>query len=279
MASRGRKYSVDAGTGAIHTAGEGRLAQLVEHLVYTERVGGSRPSPPTTLCVATTPRLASFRRGLAVLLAMLAVSLVAPAARAQQSPMKFRVARMDSASCGAKCPRVVVAEGVIEEGTPLEFIDFMRTAVYSSGLRSVVFLNSPGGNVVASMELGMAFRQLHVAAVVAGFGNDGSESGPVAGECASACVYAFMGAVRRVAPPVSRVALHKMSVTLSGEGADTGVYRRFADPQMVALLSHYASRMGVSPDLVRTAEGLLPDHILILSSKAIARWRLAVPRL
>ena len=257
----------------------GRLAQLEEHLAYTERVGGSRPSLPTTLCVARTPRLASFHRGLAVLLAMLAVSLVAPAARAQQSPMKFRVARMDSASCGAKCPRVVVAEGVIEEGTPLEFIDFMRTAAYASGLRSVVFLDSPGGNVVASMELGMAFRQLHVAAVIAGFGNDGAESGPVAGECASACVYAFMGAVRRVAPPVSKLALHKMSVTLSGEGADTGVYRRFADPQMVALLSHYASRMGVSPDLVRTAEGLLPDHILILSSKAIARWRLAVPRL
>ena len=25
----------------------GRLAQLVEHLVYTEEVGGSTPSPPT----------------------------------------------------------------------------------------------------------------------------------------------------------------------------------------------------------------------------------------
>jgi hypothetical protein len=30
-------------------AGQGRLAQLVEHLVYTERVGGSSPSPPTML--------------------------------------------------------------------------------------------------------------------------------------------------------------------------------------------------------------------------------------
>ena len=29
--------------------GRGRLAQLVEHLVYTERVGGSSPSPPTTV--------------------------------------------------------------------------------------------------------------------------------------------------------------------------------------------------------------------------------------
>ncbi len=27
----------------------GRLAQLVEHLVYTERVGGSSPSSPTSI--------------------------------------------------------------------------------------------------------------------------------------------------------------------------------------------------------------------------------------
>src|SRR5438270_3128686 len=30
-----------------HVRPHGRLAQLVEHLVYTERVGGSNPSPPT----------------------------------------------------------------------------------------------------------------------------------------------------------------------------------------------------------------------------------------
>jgi hypothetical protein len=29
--------------------GLGRLAQLVEHLAYTENVGGSSPSPPTSL--------------------------------------------------------------------------------------------------------------------------------------------------------------------------------------------------------------------------------------
>ena len=32
--------------------GHGRLAQLVEHLVYTERVGGSSPSPPTIFLFA-----------------------------------------------------------------------------------------------------------------------------------------------------------------------------------------------------------------------------------
>ena len=125
----------------------------------------------------------------------------------------------------------------------------------------------------------MAFRQLRVAAVVAGFASSGATSGPIAGECASACVYAFMGAVRRVAPPVSHVALHRMSVTLSGENGDAGVYRRFADPHMVALLSRYAERMGVSSEVVRAAESLPPDHIRILSAADIARWRLAVSRL
>src|SRR5215470_16730954 len=32
----------------------GRLAQLVEHLVYTERVGGSSPSPPTSFAPETS---------------------------------------------------------------------------------------------------------------------------------------------------------------------------------------------------------------------------------
>src|SRR3954454_13243177 len=42
------------------TAIRGRLAQLVEHLVYTERVGGSSPSPPTS--VVTPPNAASAPR-------------------------------------------------------------------------------------------------------------------------------------------------------------------------------------------------------------------------
>ncbi len=186
---------------------------------------------------------------------------------------------MDSASCGYKCPEVVVADGVIEQDTPLAFIEFAKTAALSQNVRSVVFLNSPGGNVVASMELGVAFRSLHFAAVIAGFASNGAVSGPVAGECASACVYAFMGAVKRVAPVSSRVALHRMSVVLPDQSVGGGAYRRFADPQMVALLARYASRMGVNPALVMTAESLQPDHIRTLSPREIARWRLAASRL
>ena len=37
----------DGHSGTAPRSASGRLAQLVEHLVYTERVGGSSPSPPT----------------------------------------------------------------------------------------------------------------------------------------------------------------------------------------------------------------------------------------
>jgi hypothetical protein len=252
---------------------------LVEHLVYTERVGGSSPSPPTGRRPARVRGRLLSVPGLVAFLAALAFSLIEAPAQAQQSPMRFRVARMDSPSCGYKCPEVVVADGVIEQDTPLAFIEFARSAALSQNLHSVVFLNSPGGNVVASMELGAAFRSLHFAAVVAGFASNGAVSGPTAGECASACVYAFMGAVKRVAPSASRVALHRMSVVLPDMSMQGGAYRRFADPQMVALLARYASRMGVNPALVWTAESLPPDHIRTLSPQEIARWRLAASRL
>ncbi len=42
------------GTGSSAHDPGGRLAQLVERLVYTENVGGSSPSSPTTLCGSST---------------------------------------------------------------------------------------------------------------------------------------------------------------------------------------------------------------------------------
>ena len=274
LASPGRLYRVRRR----ERIWRGRLAQLVEHLVYTERVGGSRPSPPTT-----RKRGIAFGRSfrlllLAGVLTALTLPLALRDARAEQPPMNFRIAKMDSPGCGAKCPEVVVADGVIEPETPLAFLDFAKTATLSHALRGVVFLNSPGGNVVASMELGAVFRRLRLAAIVAGFAASGDLSGPVAGECVSACVYALMGATRRVAPPSSRIALHRMSVTLADASGSGIAARRFADARLVALVARYASRMGVSPALVWSAESLPPDHIHLLTPQEIAHWRLASTR-
>ena len=170
--------------------------------------------------------------------------------------MTFRSVNLDSNDCGANCPQVIVADGVIEAETPQAFVDFAKQASQSQRLRSVIFMNSPGGNVVASMELGAAFRRLRAAVVVAGFASVGARSGPVAGQCLSACVYALMGATQRVAPPESRIGLHRMSLEAPGESGGG-----LADKRLVAMLARYAAQMGVSPALVWHAESQTPGHV------------------
>jgi hypothetical protein len=240
---------------------------LVEHLVYTERVGGSRPSPPTRF---------RLLRALALAVWFLVVGLV-PAAAADHGPsMSFRVAPLASHECGRHCPDVIVAEGVIEVQTPEAFVNFLKSGNSDSKLRRIVFFNSRGGNVVASMVFGHILRGLRIAGVVGRFDAAG-DPGPYVGECLSACVYALMGAVRRVAPPGSEIGLHRMSIVETEGGGLFGsqVKRSFADPPMVAVLGRYARRMGVDPALVRRAESLPPDTVHVLTRDEMRRWSLA----
>jgi hypothetical protein len=203
---------------------------------------------------------------------VLGVAFVAPAA-AEQAPMTFHSVNFASTGCLADCPQVIIADGVIEADTPQAFIDFAKQASQTERLRGVIFINSPGGNVVASMELGSVFRRLRAAVVVAGFASVGAMSGPVAGECFSACVYALMGATRRVAPPASRIGLHRMAL-VDPNGAGGGL----ADPRMVAILAKYAASMGVDPRLVWRAESQAPGALHLLTAGEIAHSRLAATR-
>jgi hypothetical protein len=204
--------------------------------------------------------------------AALAWFLTAPPAAAEQASMTFRSVNFDSNDCGANCPQVVVADGVIEAETPQAFADFARQEAKAPRLPSVIFMNSPGGNVVASMELGAEFRKLRAAVVVAGYASVGTRSGPISGQCLSACVYALMGATRRVAPPESRVGLHRMFLGPTGGGDG------LADRAFVGRLAKYAARMGVNPALVWRAESLPPGVLHALTPQEIVRWRLAAVR-
>jgi hypothetical protein len=237
--------------------------------VYTERVGGSSPSPPTI-----RRRLRRVAVG-----SILAVSaFFGPAAAlANSGSMTFRVQPLETGGCGARCPHVIVADGVIETDTPQAFVDFLKSGADDKALRRVVFINSRGGNVAASMVFGHILRELRAASIIGRF-DSGREAGPYAGECLSACIYAMMGAVRRVAPPGSEVALHRMSIVESeggGWGAPARVTRSFADAPMVAVLAKYANRMGVNPALVRAAESLPPDTVHVLTREEMRRWSFA----
>ena len=225
-------------------------------------------------------RMSSLLRPLA--LAGVAALCMSVPAHAGGGPMQFRVEPLQMGGCGNRCPNVVVADGVIEPDTPQTFVDFAREAARSQNLKSVMLINSPGGNVVASMEFGARLRQLGMAAIVASYGYDGVHAGPTAGECVSACVYALMGAVKRIAPEQSHVALHRMSVSYSempSRGRVGSVSRRLADGRLVDIVAKYARQMGVNPEVVRQAERGDPDHVQLLSAGEMSRWRLASPKL
>lgn len=206
-------------------------------------------------------------------------AIVALAAGAQASEaMAFRVAPLEAPGCSGRCPHVIVAEGVIEPETPQQFVTFLKSMSADRALKRIVFFNSRGGNVVASMVFGHILRELGVAGVVGRFEGGGADGGPFVGECLSACVYAMMGAVRRVAPAGSEVALHRMSIVESdggGWGGPAHVTRSFADRPMVSILKRYARRMGVNPKLVALAESLPPDAVHVLTPEEMRRFSFA----
>jgi hypothetical protein len=183
-------------------------------------------------------------------------------------PMTFSSMPAPTPQCGSHCPNVILAEGVIEPETPEAFREFVRREALSPEHPGLIYLDSPGGNVVASMELGDEFRRLRIAAIVAGF----TGGGAVSGQCASACVYALMGAARRIAYPSSRVGLHRMSMAPEFGGPEE---RRYADARLISIVARYASRMGVSPTIVWMAESLPPDSVRILTTTEMRRFGLA----
>jgi hypothetical protein len=209
------------------------------------------------------------------------LSLAPLAARADE--MSFQLVSVGSpGQCGSRCPAVIAAEGEITDETPSQFMEFVRENVNQANLHAVVFLDSPGGKVAASMELGRAFRRIGAAAIVARVDPNATRGigSFVGARCLSACVYALIGARKRVIPPESLVGIHRMFAYVDGVDArgDEERYRLYDHGTMRAILSHYTGMMGVSPALISMAEHISSDQIHILSRREIARYRLGTSR-
>jgi hypothetical protein len=214
------------------------------------------------------------------LTAALAFTAHAFPARAAE-PMSFRLLPLEDARrCGSQCAQAIVADGEITNATPQEFLSFVANNVQGN-VRAVVFLNSPGGRVVASMELGQLFRKLGVAAIVARAGQTYGGTALASGHCFSACVYALMGGRKRIIPPQSQVGVHRMfqyQATLDPAGGAT-ISRQYDNGRMRSMLSRYSRQMGVNSRVIEDAERTSSDSIHVLSNGEIARWRLGQPKL
>ena len=262
----------------------GRLAQPVEHLAYTERVGGSNPSPPTTSRAAH--RVLRIAAGALVTWFGFAW---APARAAE--PMAFQIERIQSAgSCkrhhctGPVVVDAISAEGEINNDTASDFAAFLQEHVQDPNLRPLVLIHSPGGTVVGAMQLGLVFRRINAVVVVARTVSlDGSDQAHIApGYCMSACVYAFFGGTRRIViPSVGRLGIHAMAIYGHVRDPSGGVAttRTNGSSELVSALSEYTRQMGIDPRVIGEAEGISPESIHIMTSREIARWRIATPHL
>ncbi len=187
----------------------------------------------------------------------------------------------DPGTCGRTCAQVIGADGEIRDDTPGKFLEFVAANLEDSRVRSIVFLNSPGGGVDASMRLGRMFRKTGVLAVVARIAPAEAGQGPAVNlpgaRCFSACVYALMGAKKRIVPPSSLVGIHRMFFYEDGDAvaARNGQGKRtYGSASFVAKLADYAATMGVSRQLIYAAEKVNPDQIRIVTPSELRRWRL-----
>jgi hypothetical protein len=216
-------------------------------------------------------------------LAFLSACLVSVPASAE---MNFELIS-DARGCGARCLKVISAQGEITEHSADAFLTFLDRTIGKHHLSGIVLLHSPGGNVVGAMNLGRVLRELGAAVVVARAGGEarviGSKIGLSLspGHCMSACVFVLMGGAKRIVPNPSEVGIHRMfRIEASRDPAGGANYKRvYASDTIVEALRQYSGLMGVSPSLVDSAERVSPDTVHIVNAVEMRRWRLGTSRL
>lgn len=172
---------------------------------------------------------------------------------------------------GSHCAPRVLAEGEIAPETPSDLERFLGgEPVYSVAFRS------QGGAMQAAMELGRIIRRRGLDTYVTGQLESPQEGD---GVCASACVIAFAGGVKRSVQKGARIGVHQFRGAAhdAGEGA--------AQVAVVALAAYF-EEMGVRREVVDVASVVPPHAIYWLKEDELAalgldnttlrssRWRL-----
>lgn len=189
-------------------------------------------------------------------------------------PMRFALAG-DGGNCNG-C-EWISAIGVIDETTPKKFERFYKK--YSSYSTSVHF-HSPGGNLIAGMELGRLLRQYKVPVYINETKkletlrayddySDEWRQTTVKGICASACAYAFLGGISRSIDKDSKIGFHQFY-----NSADQGDFSKHikignsqlsVDQVFSGLIAGYLAEMGVDSRVLTLASVAGNNQLLSLN--------------
>jgi hypothetical protein len=173
---------------------------------------------------------------------------------AQADEMTFHIA-----SSGGNCSTCVwvAADGEITSKTPNDFQNFVAE---HGPVRNLV-INSPGGDLMAGVELGRMFRQQGVNTIV-GRTVTGSYSEIGEGFCFSACSYAFFGGADRHVN-TGGIGVHQF------RAGDLEEVSSSETQTIVGVLIDYLTVMGVSPEALVAANLTNPGEIYTYSAEEL----------
>jgi len=184
-------------------------------------------------------------------------------AKVRSDPMIFMFATGEPNACGRGCTEWIAAEGEFDDGAAQRLREFLSGVENRKveNRKLLIFFNSDGGLVSQAVQIGWILRENRMSAGVARTVPEGCNLGSPpteacrrlmgskrehkarlyfgAARCASACVYAMVGASTRHVDPAANVRIH------SGMGQEIDKTENF--------LRRYVVTMGVDPALVDAA--------------------------
>ena len=147
---------------------------------------------------------------------------------------------------------VVYLDGRIDAGAPVR----LAQALEGVDGRIAIWLNSPGGNLFAGMQLGRVIRKHGASTHII----DSRTLLP--GECYSACSVAFLGGVYRFNDNGARYGVHRASLRGGPKTADPDL-----DRDLSSAIRAYVREMGVDARLVDLWLKARPDEMYVLSAR------------
>jgi hypothetical protein len=223
----------------------------------------------------------------------------APSREPDFPPIAFFVAKGEPNACGPGCAEWIVAEGKIDREAGQRFRAFLDQVKR----KLPVYFHSPGGSASAAMEIGKIMRHRAMTAGVARTIPQGCDPGKeresacdeikrsgrelpaelrtVRTLCASACVFALIGATVREVPAGARLGIHAAAFPPDEHGLVKSARRgtltatdRETLKRAHAALAGYVASMGIDRGFAEAAAAISNERIRYISRDEIARFRI-----
>nr|WP_315240609.1 hypothetical protein [uncultured Albidiferax sp.] len=151
---------------------------------------------------------------------------------------------------------IVQLEGTIDAGAPARLQAQLDRLPRN---QTTYYLNSPGGNLAAGLQLGRIIRKTGISTNVGTFNGEGEKPSP--GVCYSSCSLTFLGGLYRYPTTGSRYGVHRFSSTSSSP-------RDLELAQIVSSqITAYMKEMDVDTGLFDLMATASKDEIYVLTTK------------